>query len=236
MRSILIIRQQEEAFPLADLLSTKGLTPYLCPLFVPHFFPPPSLTGAQGLIITSKNALRALRGRDEVKNIPLYVVGDETADFAKNMGFLTILSASGNAKDLIHLVRQKARPDGGILWHLSGDIITGNIQETLGEEGFDVRRHSVYKIEKTEEFPSSFVLDLKEKVISHVLFFSPHTTALFIHLLKERGLEKFTSQMTAVCLSAEVAAKVSILAWEDVWVSPHPTTQAMMEYFREYGY
>ncbi len=231
MRSILIIRQKEEAEALADLLIGKGVTPYLCPLFTPHFFPPPSLTGVQGLIITSKNALRALRGRDEFLNIPLYVGGDETADFAKNMGFSTVLSASGATNELIHLIRQEVRPEGGILWYLSGEVIRGTLQETLRMAGFHVKRHIVYQIEQAKDFPTSFALDLKAHVISHVLLFSPHTTILFSRLLKERGLDQYMPQITAVCLSAEVAAAATRLAWKDVWISPHPTVQAMMAYF-----
>lgn len=231
MRSILIIRQKEEAEALADLLTAKGLTPYLCSLFTPRFFPPPFLKRAQGLIITSKNALRALRGRDEFLNIPLYVVGDETATFAKNMGFSTVLSASGTANDLVHLIRQKATPAGGILWYLSGEVIRGTLQEILAISGFHVKRHKIYQIEREENFSASFALDLKARVISHVLLFSPHTTILFIHLLKERGLDQCMSQITAVCLSAEVAAAASRLGWKNVWISSHPTIQAMMAYF-----
>ena len=141
------------------------------------------------------------------------------------------LEKIGNAKDLIHLIGQKATPDGGVLWHLSGDVVTGNIQETLTAQGFDVRRHLVYQMTISDDFPSSFVHDFKEKVISHVLFFSPHTTALFIQLLKKRGLEEFTSQMTAICLSAKVAAKASNLKWKEIWVSPAPTVQALIGYF-----
>ena len=59
------------------------------------------------IIITSSNALNMLaqRGIDNFRqNIPLYVVGDKTAELARKLGFLDVYSASGNANDLIKLL------------------------------------------------------------------------------------------------------------------------------------
>jgi len=229
----LVIRQEEEALPLAKALIAKGVEPYLCPLFKPHFLPFPPLENPQGLIITSKNALRALEGREELKKLPLYVVGDKTAEFAKKLGFETVASASGTSKELTSLILHKASRHQGILWHLSGEVVRGNMVETLQTQGFDAKRHIVYQIKEIDNFSSSLVTDLQAQRISHIFFFSPRSTTLFINLLKKNGLETMTLLMTSLCLSQNVVEKALSLDWKEVWVSPKPTLQDMIGYFNE---
>lgn len=231
MRRALLIRQEEESLALSKLLQEKGVETCLHPLFTPLFFSLPSLKNPQGIIITSKNALRALEGRENLKEIPLFVVGDQTALFAKERGFLTVLSASGTSQELLHLILEKASPKKGILWHLSGDIVKGNIVETLKAKGFEAKQRRVYHIEEAKALPPSLLFDLEHQRISHILFFSPRMTTLFIHLLRKKRLEKVTCQMTALCLSQDVLKEALELEWKKVWVSSKPTLQDMGEYF-----
>lgn len=231
MSRALIIRQREEAIPLAASLREKGVVPYICPLFKPRFLALPPLETPQALIVTSKNALRSLRERVKFHTLPLYTVGDKTAEFARALGFLNVLSASGDSKDLCHLILQKASPSKGALLYLSGDVVKGNITENLTTAGFVVKRHIVYTLESREDFPSSLKRALTQGNISYVLFFSPHTTTLFLHLLKKEKLEALTEKMTSLCLSQDVVKKVLDVKWKKVWVSPHPTVEALMDYF-----
>lgn len=231
MSHALVIRQREEAIPLANSLREKGVVPYVFPLFNPHFLSLPPLETPQGLIITSKNALRSLRRRIDFYTLPLYTVGDKTAEFAKSLGFSNVLSAAGDSKDLCHLILQKVSPSKGFLLYPSGEITKGNITEILTEAKFEVRRHIVYTLESRKELPSSLKKALAQGKISYVLFFSPHTTTLFIHLLKKENLEAIAEKMTALCLSQDVVKKALDVAWREVWESPHPTVKAMMDYF-----
>lgn len=229
----LVIRQREEALSLAQALKEKGVEPYLCPLFKPHFFSLPYIENPQGLIITSKNALRALEDQEDLKHLPLYVVGDETAKFAKNLGFETVLSASGTSKELLSLVLQKSSPNKGYLWHLSGDVIREDIVAVLQAEGLPAKRHVVYHLQEVDALPLSLINDLQQQKISHALFFSPRTTNVFISLLEKCGLETTSSFMTSLCLSQNVVKKALRLDWKKIWVSPKPTLQAMIGYFNE---
>ena len=233
MRRVLLIRQMEEALPLAKLLELKGVESCLYPFFKPHFLSFPPLKNPQALIITSKNALRALEGREDVKNLPLYVVGDQTAYLAKNMGFSHVLSASGTSQELTHLILHHAQREKGILWHLSGEIIKGNIVKTLQLKGFEAERRIIYHIEEIKDFPIPLLTDLQNQKISHVMFFSPHTTSIFVKLLKKNGLEEKTSHMTSLCLSQDIAKKALELKWKKSWICSPPMAQNMIEYFNE---
>ncbi len=233
MPRVLLIRPLADALPLAKLLESKGVKSHLYPLFEPHFLPLPPLKTPQGLIITSKNALRAIEGYEELKKVPLYVVGDQTARLAQDMGFSKVSSASGTSQELIELVLNHAHPQKGVLWHLSGEITKGNIANELRTEGFEAERHIVYHIQEAENFPETLLSDLQKEKISHVMFFSPHTTTIFVKLIIKNALEKHAFRMTALCLSHDVAEEAGSIEWKKIWVSPQPTTQNMTGYFDE---
>lgn len=233
MKLTLIFRPLRDALPLARELKSKGVEPYLCPLYRPCFLPVPPLENPQALIVTSKNALRALENQQDLKKIPLYAVGDETAVLAQDMGFSEVISASGTSQELIRCILQKAHPKAGILWHLSGQIVKGNIVETLIEKGFEAQRHIIYHIEQAKNLPNPLLSHLQDQRIAYVLFFSSHTALLFVNLLKMYGLEKSACKMRAICLSQAVALKTSMLTWKEIWISPKPTAQSIMSYFNE---
>ncbi len=233
MPNVLIIRPQTEAQSLAHCLKQKNIHSTLYPLFKPHFLPFPDLGTPQAFIITSKNALYSLEAREDLKQIPLFVVGDQTASLAQEMGFTTVFRGSGTSQDLVGVILSQADPKKGPLIHLSGEKVTGRLVETLNAHGFDARRQIVYKIEDASELPVSLIEDIQNKTLTHVMFFSPRTTTVFVNLLKKGKLEGSTSHMTSLCLSENVAEKARLIPWEKVWVSSKPTTEAMIGHFNE---
>lgn len=231
MSRVLLIRSLIDALPLAKILSSKNVPSVLYPLFEPLFLPSVPLKALQAIIITSKNALRAIEKDENLKEIPLYVVGDQTANLARHKGFLKVWSASGTSTELIKLILRNAKRENGILYHLSGEIVKGNIVDELRAKGFQAERHIVYCIQKIKNLPETLFFELKNKKISHVMFFSPHTTTIFVNLINKNALEKVTCQMTALCLSQDVAEEAGFLEWKKIWVSPQPTLQNMTGYF-----
>lgn len=231
MPHILLIRALEDALPLASHLEALGKKVLCYPLFEPVFFSIPPLENPQALIITSKNALRALKDNNHLKKIPLYVVGDQTAALAHQLGFITVLSARGSSRDLQELIIRQAQPEKGILYYLSGKIIKRDIVTELRVLGFKAQHQIVYQVNDIEHFPNSLVTNFFNKKISHVLFFSSRTTELFVDLAKASKLEKEIALNKALCLSYDVAEKAQKLLWKEIWVSPHPSTNNMLGYF-----
>lgn len=233
MHRVLLIRPLEDALPIAKTLELKGVESLIYPLFKARFLPIPLLKSPQALILTSKNALRAIEEYKELKKIPLYAVGDQTARFAQDKGFSNVLSASGTHQELTELILGHAHPQKGVLWHLSGEVIRGNIVNELRSKGFEAERHIVYQIIEADNFPDALLFDIQNKKISHIMFFSPHTTAIFVNLLNKNALEKLAYEMTALCLSQEVVELARVLTWKKIWVSPQPAAQNMTGYFDE---
>lgn len=233
MTHVLIIRSQEDGRPMVEALKAQGIEVSHHPLFHPFFLPVPLLINPQALIITSKNAIRALEGREDLKHLTLYTVGDKTAELARDMGFVNVLSASGTTQELLQCVVEKADQNRGILYHLSGEIIKGDMVDMLRQIGFQAQRHIVYRIEDAVNLPTDLCAKLKADTISHVIFCSPRTTITFTKFLKESRLENITCPMTALCLSQEVAEKAASLQWKKVWISTQPTIKKLMGYFNE---
>lgn len=233
MRHVLLIRPLIDALPVAQSLKAKGIVSHLYPLFKPCALSFPPLETPQALIITSKNALRAIEGYEDLKKFPLYVVGDQTAQLAQALGFSTVISASGTSQDLTQLILRQAHPKSGILWHLSGEMIKEDIVQKLQAAGLRAKRQIVYRIEGVEDLPPALLSDLQTQKISHVLFFSSQTTFFFVNLLKTHQLEKAACHLTALCLSQDVAEKARPLKWKKIWISPRPTLQSMIGYFDE---
>lgn len=231
MERVLLIRPPEESQTMGRILESKGIEFCHYPLFKPLFFPVPPLHNPQALIITSKNAIRALQGYEGLREIPLYAVGDETAEFAKQTGFSNVMSASGTSQELIKLIMETAGRDQGVLWHLSGEIVKGNIIEALKSAGFEAKRQIVYQIEGVLELPDALYGELKNHRISHVIFCSSKTTTLFINLLKKIKIKKMACQIIALCLSHHIRGNALDLQWKQIWVSPKPNIQDLMRYF-----
>jgi len=250
MPHVLLIRSLEDALPMVLELKSKGIESSHYPLFTPQFLPIPPLENPQAIIVTSKNGVRALvqgglaitwnEGRrlesanySALKKIPLYAVGDKTAELAKQSGFLNVVSASGTSAELLTLIIKTAHPHKGILWHLSGREVKGNIIESLKKAGFEAQRKIVYEIEDVTELPASLCTHLTHQKFSHVIFCSPRTTHVFVTLLKKKKLEKVVRQMHALCLSQEIRDKASCLEWKKLWISPRPMINEIMRYFDE---
>src|SRR5262249_54007783 len=98
---LLVTRPEPDRSPETPLLSARGPLPVLAPLLEIEVSKAPlQLAGAQALIATSRNAIRALvlhPQRDEALKIPLFAVGDATADAARALGFGDVVTGPGRA-------------------------------------------------------------------------------------------------------------------------------------------
>ncbi len=103
------------------------------------------------IVVSSANALRILQQRrafDLPREIPVYTVGDATAEIACNLGFEAVHSADGTANELADLIIGgvgSANADGFRLLYLCGVEITAGLEENLHKNRFEVTRWTPYK-------------------------------------------------------------------------------------------
>ncbi len=63
-----------------------------------HDGPPLALDGAQAILATSANGVRALARRSRARDLPVFAVGPQTAEAAREAGFANVKSADGDAE------------------------------------------------------------------------------------------------------------------------------------------
>lgn len=226
----LITRPIDDAEQVAAALQGRGIEPVFEPLLA--ISPVPGVTldlaGVQALLVTSRNGVRALAGATLRRDVPVYTVGDATAQTARDHGFQTVESAQGDGESLANLVIAKLDPKAGPLVHAAGQAVAGDLSGRLSDRGFTVRREVLYQAspatvlsDSTRDLLASGALDL-------ALFFSPRTAQTFASLVTDAGLAGACSKISAVCLSNAIASRLISIPWRTVVTAERPDLQALI--------
>jgi uroporphyrinogen-III synthase len=143
----LVTRPRQESESLASALASRGIEALIEPLMAIHFHAPQGfdLGGAQAVLCTSANGVRALAMATNDRDVPLFAVGDATASWARSEGFIFVESAAGDVGDLTRLAAARLKPDEGRLLQIAGDTVAGNLVEALRERGFTIERRTLYE-------------------------------------------------------------------------------------------
>lgn len=215
MIGVLITRPRDAAAKLGAELATQGFIPVLDPLLDIVELPGAEieLDGVQALIFTSARAVRAAAKRMSARHIRAYAVGGATAQALRQAGFARIHDADGDWQDLVALIARDARPRGGRLLHLAGEDTAGDLAGALRSLGFEVMRQILYKAVAASHLAPLTVAALRERQLSYVLLYSARTARTLVKLVEQAGLAESCRPVTALCLSAAVAAAASDLPW-----------------------
>ena len=153
---LLITRPTEDAKRQAAPFEALGHEVIIRPLMEVVFprLTPLRLQGVQALIATSRNALRGLARNgcfEAAKRLPIFCVGDATARFARELGFVQVLAGKGAAKDLIPLITYSKTTDGGALLYITGQQLAFDLEKPLIAKGFAVPRVIIYEANEAEK-------------------------------------------------------------------------------------
>jgi uroporphyrinogen-III synthase len=117
-RPVLVLRPQPGADATAGRARSMGLEAIIAPLFriVARDWAMPG-SFVEALLVTSANAARAL-GPEVPRSVPVYVVGEATAQALRNVGFSHI---TAGLSDVADIVRRAERDGVASLLHLCGE-------------------------------------------------------------------------------------------------------------------
>jgi uroporphyrinogen-III synthase len=229
---LLVTRPAVDAAPLVTALEARGHDALVQPLLsiepvAPE--PPLDLAGVQALLFTSANGVRAFAGASSERGLPVFAVGDATAEAARTAGFAEVESAKGDVQDLAHLVGRRLDPAAGPLLHGAGGSLAGDLQGDLKSAGFSVWRSVLYTAEPVRQLAEPVRAALAEGRLDAVLFFSPRTAKSFVRLVADHDLAAACERCRAVCLSQAVADALGALSWEGVHVAARANQQALLD-------
>ena len=228
MVRMLVTRPEPDASETAARLNALDIETVIDPLLIARTLPTslPPAEGFAGLAVTSANALRALDDRGDLsgyRGLPLYAVGDRTAEFARRHGFEQVMSAQGNAADLVALLA-KAGIRGPILYpaarHQGSDL-----GKALAPHGVMVITAAVYEMAPAAALGETARAGLTSGAITAALFYSRRTAETFARLA---GDLTHRTRLGMLCLSESVAAPLMAAHFVRVALADHPSEEAMM--------
>lgn len=206
-------RAQPEADRTAERVRARGHEAIITPLLtiVPCGYDT-STEGAQAIIFTSTNGVRAFPDARGARDRIVLTVGDATAEAAREAGFNNVRSADGDVAALAALAKAAFDPTKGKLIHIAGDHVAGDLGGALRAAGFTVERRLAYASVAAATLP-----DALKQPLDIVLFHSARAAETFVKLGAPNA-----RNLTAGCLSAAVAEAAGKTSWKRIIVAPRP--------------
>ncbi len=231
---IVVTRPTGDAKRQAAQLKALGHEPLIFPLLdiVHPELTPINLSGIQALIATSRNALRGLRRNgafEAAKHLPIYCVGEGTAEFAGELGFAEVLIGAGTAEALVPLITEKARPDAGALLYLTGHHLAFDLERPLKQAGFAVPRVIVYEAREIGEATATKLSKALQSGVDGVILMSPRTAAIFAGIINKFKPKGEAAAITCYCYSDAVARQLREIDGLTIAVSSRPTEKDLMQ-------
>lgn len=238
---LLLTRPLADAEPLARTLAARGHEVVLCPLMRIRHLPSACLdaTDVQAFLLTSANGARALGERiaaaPELAALPAFAVGAATARAARAAGLARVESADGDVAALASLAAARLAPENGVLLHVAGRRVAGDLAGVLGRRGFQVRRAVLYDAAAADVLPAAGLAALRRGGIDAALFYSPRSAATFVRLLTAAGAAESCRRVDALCLSPAVAEALRGLAWRRLRIARRPQQAALLALLDDEG-
>jgi uroporphyrinogen-III synthase len=227
---LLVTRPQDDADKFASLLRARGHEPVVAPLMEVHFLagPPIDLDGIQAVLVTSANGVRAFTARSSRRDLTVYAVGPQTAEAARQAGFILVVSAEGDSAALVETVAHQADPVKGTLLHAAGTETAGRVRQTLQAHGFRVEIAILYEARPTEVLPATAADGLRSENLDGVLLFSPRSAKTFACLVIAAGLSAHCARLVAFCISPATAEGLNGLNFSRVAIAGAPNQEAIL--------
>jgi uroporphyrinogen-III synthase len=225
---VLVTRPEPGASATARRLRAMGFAPYVAPLLaitpIPARLPPADRLGA--IVIASQHAVAPLPPSHHA--LPLFAVGEATAEMARLHGFSQVSSADGDAVALAALVAREMVPGGLPLLLVAGRGQGHDLSRRLGEDGFAVDLVHVYAARAVETLPAAAHAMIGANRGGRVLLFSRETAFCFRRLIEETNLLAGFSTLDLAAISRPVAEAAGGLPWRSIRVAMTPTETAVL--------
>ncbi|GEM_PF-1261971 len=230
MAKLLITRPEPDNRHTAKLLAAQNIQSELLPLlsFTVLDVQLPDIAGFAALAVTSANTIRALEAFDKIpslSHLPLFAVGEKTAEAALAAGFTSVSTAGNSVESLAELIAG-ANPSGPLFYPAARNR-SGNLAALLEVNNIEVTTIPLYAMEARMNLSSGETAMLKDSSLAGILFYSARTAQTFVELAGTCGLD-IIRQTPALCLSPNAAKPLIRAGFEVIHIADAPNEQAMM--------
>jgi uroporphyrinogen-III synthase len=236
--AILVTRPQPDNAATVAALRAKGFEVLPAPMlrFEPVAFQDDADARYGAVIVTSANALRAAEGQpaaSRLKQLPLFAVGERTAEAARETGFSNVISADGDATALRDLLmaslRAKTLKKTTTLLYLAGADLARDLAGELGERGFNVVTQTTYRMVPIVSLPRDVCDAFAASGVEAVLHYSRRSARAFLDAARTGGVEISALAIPQCCLSEAIASIVRDAGATQVMVARSPDEKALFE-------
>jgi hypothetical protein len=228
--SILVTRPEPGASRTVAALTAMGQSALAAPLFdiVATSTPRPSGRFA-ALLVTSQNGAAGLSPGSSglAADLPVFAVGDRTAQVLRDAGFVDVTSASGDQAALTRLVLSRLSTRYRVLLATGEDHKDG-LPAAFAEAGHEVAIWLRYKAEAVTALPDLVRDALREGRIAVVLHYSRRASETLLSLAEAAGIGAALAGLRHVCLSRDVAAPLQEAGLAGVEIAAHPDEDSLL--------
>jgi uroporphyrinogen-III synthase len=234
--AILVTRPLPDGETTAAALRAKGFEVLLAPMlrFEPVTFHDDGDTRYGAVVVTSANALRAIETRLQdslLLKLPLFAVGEHTADAARGAGFANVISAASDAAGLREriqaAVKAKALKKTSPLLYLAGADLARDLPGELGERGFTVVTQTTYRMVVVPSLPEQTRNAFAADQVEAVMHYSRRSAGAFIDAVRAAGVEVSALALPQYCLSTGIATVLRDAGAMRVIVAASPDETAL---------
>ncbi len=181
------------------------------------------------VVVTSANTLRSLDERGELARycqLPLFAVGDHTAQLARQMGFAMVQSAAGGLSDLVAMLL--ASKLAGPVFYPAAEHRSGDLAESLRAAGIEIVGADVYRMVALARLPDWVIGTIQTTGYTGALFYSRRTAISFVAATAETLSADQRCGLPVLSISAAVAAPLLAAGFSNSAIATHPDEASML--------
>jgi uroporphyrinogen-III synthase len=182
------------------------------------------------VIVTSANAPAAIAthpARAALIKLPVFAVGQRSADACREAGFSDVIVAGGNVRDLIRLIVDRRADAAGPLLYLAGEDRAADLIGELTMHGIAAEMAVVYRA-VTAPFPAALVAALTAGEVDAVLHFSRRSAENYLAGAGQAGIAKQALAARHFCLSAQIAEPLVAAGAANVAIAARPDEASLI--------
>jgi uroporphyrinogen-III synthase len=231
---LIVTRPESDARRTAGSLRARGHEVIVAPLLRIEAIPDADLgTGPwTAVLMTSANAARVVAAYPqfyELRNAPLFAVGQRTADAARVAGFSDVRSADGDARALARLVGVEMGRTRGPLLYLAGEDRAGDLGRDIAAFGARVKTVVIYRAVDAAVLPEEARAALADSKVDGVLHFSQRSAEIFLSAVRAAGVLDSALAAFHYCLSEQVARPLAAAGAASIRTASKPEEAALIE-------
>ncbi len=228
---LLVTRPAADAARTADALRARGHDAIVAPLLSMEMLADEIAAGPfSAILVTSANAAHAIAAHrccDELRGIPVFAVGAQSAQAMRDAGFADVTSADGDVDALVTLAAARAMP-GASLLYLAGAARSGDLAGALRKLDLAVHTAIVYRAVLARALPRHAVAALAAG-IDGVLHYSRRSAEAYVSAVRQADLVKAgLADPVHFCLSAQIAAPLVAAGAGNIRIAQTPDEAALL--------